>query len=156
LTLVPGGVALESVSTSWAVFFGAWQYLYTPDTPPDEIDAADDHADLHGVGLFARFGFADPDANPINWSASVGLGGRGLLPGRGDDTFGAGYYYTDVQDTRGFTLLGLRSSAQGIEAYYSFAITPAMNATLDIQWIEEGFTAIDAATVLGVRLDVEF
>jgi porin len=156
LTLVPGGAGPEMVSHSWAGFWGAWQYLYTPDAPAATIDASDNRADMRGLGLFARFGFADPDANPINWSASVGLGGRGLVPGRDDDTFGVGYYYTDIQNSRPFALLGLPSSSQGCEAFYNIAIKPAIGLTLDLQWIDEGLTGTDAATILGLRLDVQF
>ncbi|MCC6678695.1 MAG: carbohydrate porin [Phycisphaerales bacterium] len=156
LTLTPGGVGVETVNDSWAVFCGAWQYLYSPDPPPDELDAFDDRADLRGVGLFARAGLADPDANPVHWSASIGVGGRGLFPGREDDTFGAGYYYTELQDVRAFSLIGLPSSAQGLEAYYNIAITPAVGLTLDVQRVDEGFVGFDPATILGVRLEVTF
>ncbi len=157
LTLIPGGVSVETVSDSWAVFCGAWQYVFTPDAPPaDELDASDSHADLRGLGVFARFGFADPDANPVKWSASAGVGGRGLIPGRDGDTFGAGYYYTDVQNPRAFSLLGLPSSGQGFEAFYNIALTPAVGLTLDLQWVDGGLAGADAATVLGLRLDIAF
>jgi porin len=156
LTLIPGGVSLDTVSDSWAAFWGVWQYLCTPDSPPDEIDASDARADIRGVGLFARIGFADPDANPVNWSASMGLGGRGMIPGRDEDAFGVGYYYTDVQDSAAFSLLGLPSSSQGVEAFYNIALTPAVGLTVDVQWVDEGVTDTEAATVLGVRLDMNF
>jgi porin len=157
LTLIPGGgVGLPTVSDSWAVFWGGWQYLYTPDEAPEEIDASDDHADIRGLGLFARFGFADRDTNPVHWSASIGLGGRGILPGRDNDSFGVGYYYTDVQNSPVFTALRLASSTQGFEAYYDIAITPATNLTLDIQWVDGGLPNTNAATVVGVRLNVNF
>jgi porin len=49
-----------------------------------------------GIGLFARLGFADEQTNPIEWAVSGGIGGRGLVPGRHNDTFGLGYYYDSV------------------------------------------------------------
>jgi porin len=159
LTLIPdGGVSVETVSDSWAVFFGGWQYLLTldPSSPSDEVDASDGRVDLRGLGLFARLGFADPDANPVKWSASAGVGGRGLVPGRCSDTFGVGYYYTDVQSPRAFSVLALPSSGQGFEAFYNVALTPAVGLTLDVQWVEGGLGGADAATVLGLRLDITF
>jgi porin len=154
--LIPPEPALQTVDHSWAFFAGAWQYLYTPDSPPDEIDAGDDRADLRGVGLFARLGFADPDANPVDWSASVGIGGRGLIPGREGDSFGAAYYHTRTQAPRGFALLGLNDTGQGLEAYYNIAVTPAVGLTLDVQWIDEGLESNNPATVIGARLHVDF
>jgi hypothetical protein len=156
LSLFSGGASIETVHDSWAVFAGAWQYLYTPDKPPDHIDAGDDRADLHGLGVFARIGFADPNANPVDWSASVGIGGRGLIPGRDGDSWGAAYYYTRTQAPRGFTLLGLNRTGQGFEAYYNIAVTPAVGLTFDAQWIDEGLKSKDPATVLGARLHVNF
>ena len=47
-------------------------------------------------------GFADDDTNPIDLSISGGIGGRGLVPGRDDDTFGLGLSYADF-DTNGRT-----------------------------------------------------
>lgn len=156
LSLISGGNGIETVSDSWAVFMGAWQYIYAPDGSDAEIDAWDRRADLKGLGLFTRLGFADPDANPVNWSASVGLGGRGGIAARDDDTFGVGYYYTDIENSKAFSMLGLASSTQGLEMYYNIAITPAAGLTLDIQCVEEGFETRDAATVVGMRLDLEF
>ena len=43
-----------------------------------------------------RFGVADKDTNPIEWSASVGVGGRGVIPSRDDDTFGVGASTTTI------------------------------------------------------------
>lgn len=156
LTLIPGGVGVETLRDSWAVFFGGWQYLWTPDEVADQIDAADGKVDLKGLGVFARLGFADEDSNPARWSISAGLGGRGVIPGRDDDSLGAGYYYTDVQNGGVFSRLGLPSSAQGIEAYYSVALTPAVALTFDMQWVDGTLEQQDPATVVGVRLDISF
>ena len=35
--------------------------------------------DRQGVGLFARFGFADQDTNTIEWTANGGVGGKGII-----------------------------------------------------------------------------
>jgi porin len=50
--------------------------------------------DHKGVGIFARFGVVDMETNPVRWSGSFGVGGRGLIPTRDDDFYGIGYHYT--------------------------------------------------------------
>jgi carbohydrate-selective porin OprB len=45
-----------------------------------------------GVGIFGRIGFADNKTSPIERFYSLGVGGKGLIPGRERDTFGVGYY----------------------------------------------------------------
>jgi porin len=154
LTLLPTGVALESKSTSWAVYGSAWQYLYTSDTVPGKIDLANMRADLRGFGLFARLGFADPTTNPIEWSASIGLGGRALLPRRENDTWGVGYYYSRLRNLR--QVLNVDNASAGVEAYYNVALTPAAGLTFDFQWVDGATNGTNPATLLGARLDIRF
>lgn len=75
-----------------------------------------------------------PDADPANWStnwsASFGLGGRGLIPGRGDDICGL--------------------------AYYNLALTPSVGLTCDAQWIDGVVRNDEPAVVLGMRLNIDF
>lgn len=157
LQLIPGaGVALPSESESWYVYASMWQYLYTPDATPARINAADGRPDLRGIGLFARFGYADEDTNPLKWTASVGIGGRGMIPGRDEDTFGIGYVFTEIENLRGSVLLGIEESAQVIEAFYNIAVTPSVNLTLDAQWVDGGSVDIEEAIVLGARLNIRF
>jgi porin len=40
--------------------------------------------------MFFRFGMGDKDTNPVDWDLKIGLGGRGLFPGRANDTYGIG------------------------------------------------------------------
>jgi hypothetical protein len=46
----------------------------------------------------------------------------------------------------------VENSAQGFEAFYHVAITPALRLTLDIQVVKPGSLGADTATVLGLRL----
>jgi porin len=157
LQLIPGaGLQLPRESDSWYVYASLWQYLYTPDEAPARINQADGRPDLRGIGLFARFGFADEDTNPIKWTASIGIGGRGMIPGRDEDTFGLGYVFTELENLRASVALGIEDSTQAIEAYYNIAVTPSLNVTLDVQWIDGGSTAIDEAVVLGARANLRF
>lgn len=63
------------------------QYLYLV---PESKD--------RGIGVFGRFGVGDRDVNPIEAFYSIGIGGKGLIPMRENDTFGVGYYYTALSD----------------------------------------------------------
>lgn len=160
LIFTPGqGLSPSKEDDAWCVYTSAWQYLYAPDIKAGEdgkIDLANGKADHRGLGLFGRFGFADQDVNPVEWAASLGLGGRGLIPGREGDTFGVGYFYSEVQSLRVSSIIGLEDSTCGIEAFYNIALTPAAGLTFDIQWIDGGFSNIEPSTVVGLRLDLRF
>ena len=58
---------------TWATYWSAWQYLFTPQTEKRPIGLLDGQADQKGIGLFARFGYADKDTNPVEWAVSGGL-----------------------------------------------------------------------------------
>ncbi|MBW2269314.1 MAG: carbohydrate porin [Deltaproteobacteria bacterium] len=88
-----------------------------------------------GLGLFARFGYADPDVNRIEWFWSVGFQYLGLLPRRGEDALGMGMYqtigsrhYRDAVDPR------FRKET-GIELYYRISPYPWLALTPDLQYI---------------------
>ena len=70
---------------SWSVFANFDQYFYVEDAESRQ-----------GIGLFGRFGLSDGDPNILHHFYSIGLGGKGVIPGRDEDTFGIGYYYADI------------------------------------------------------------
>ena len=105
--------------------------------------------------MFARFGFADEDTNPVQLNISAGVGGRGLVPGRDDDTFGIGFIYTDI-DAGIFTTLGLTDDVYGFEAFYNVAVGPGVQLGLDAQVIDQGLAGVDSATIFGARLNIRF
>lgn len=153
----PGeGLVKPTEDDTWAVFWSAWQYLWVKDPGEALINAADGMQDHKGVGLFARLGFADQSTNPLEWTASGGIGGRGIIPSRDFDTFGAGYFYSSIQTTRLNGLVGIKDQAQGFEAYYSLAITPAARLTLDAQAVQAPSSKTDTAVILGARLGLKF
>jgi porin len=145
---------------SWCVYYNFDQYLYEPKKG-------------QGIGVFGKFGATDGKANPIHHFYSIGIGGKGAIPGRPLDQFGIGYYYMDLSHPK---LTGIISEKflrdeYGVEAYYNFAITPWMKLTPDIQIIRPAKSklsvssgpppvinkaSIDTATVLGLRLQVVF
>jgi porin len=153
----PGqGIVVPTQDDTWAFYWSGWQYLSAEGQAPKNVDLADGRADMQGVGVFARVGFADEDTNPVEVAISGGIGGRGVIPRRDDDTFGVGYYYSRLQSTRLTGLVGLTEHVQGFEAYYDFALTPATHLTLDAQVVEPVDTTFDTAVVVGARFGVMF
>lgn len=157
LIFQPGeGFSIPSENSTWAAFWSGWQYLFTCETERRPINLLDGRPDEKGVGLFARFGVADKDTNPVEWAISGGVGGRGILPTRDNDTFGIGYYYNRIQTTRLSSVLGVENSAQGFECFYNIAITPAAQVTLDVQVVDSVSSNVSTATVLGMRARLTF
>lgn len=153
----PGvGFVVPTKSSSWAVMWSGWQYLFTEDEQKGPIDLGHGPPDVQGFGLFSRVGFADKDTNPTEWSVSGGIGGQGIIPGRDHDRFGIGYYYSSFQTGRFDALSGVGESGQGFEAYYQLALTPAAQLTFDIQTIDSFQPNTDAAVILGARLMLNF
>jgi porin len=155
-TISPEGVLLVGEDNTWAAYWSGWQYLFTLDEVPDRIDVSDGRADLRGIGLFARFGLADDDTNPIAWSFSTGVGGRGLVPGRDDDTFGLAFAYSDIDRGPFAAILGFDEDAYGFEAFHNFALAAGVALTLDAQVINPAVDGVNTATILGARLNIRF
>jgi len=156
-TFVPGeGIVPPTSSSTWTLFWSGWQYLYTEEEAKGPIDLLDGKPDLQGIGVFWRLGFADKDTNPVEWSFSAGLGGRGLIPRRDNDTFGFGYFYTSIVKARLSTILGIDDHTQGFEFFYNLAVTPAAQVTFDLQLIDPAASTLDTAVILGVRLYLLF
>ena len=156
--LVPAEPANRS-SSSWAMTYAFDQYLWQPDGNPH-----------HGIGVFFAFGASDGNPNPIEYSLLSGLGGKGVVPGRPDDTFGVAFARTQVSSAflpflRQQLNLGLQHE-DAVEMYYNISVTQWLNVTADLQIInpalkraqnELGKLAnVDTAVVAGARLRVRF
>lgn len=149
-----GEASWESKSESWALAWNGWQYLYLENNS-SVVDPGNGRQDLEGLGLFAQVGIADEDTNPITWSFSIGLSGRGTIPGRDADTWGVGYFYNDLQDLDR-DLLQLENATSGLEFYYDISLFGYAFLTLDAQWNKSAFRSIEDSTIIGVRLNVSF
>lgn len=158
--LVEGPIPVPNIQKedkAWVLYANAWQYLWTAEPAGDTlIDTQNHETDLAGIGLFLRAGTADEDVNPVKWSVSVGLGGKGIIPGRQDDSFGAGYFHTRLRDNNLKNALRLEDESQGFEVYYNVALTPASQLSLDCQVLDSPIENVDTAVVLGMRLHTTF
>jgi porin len=156
--LVPVRAANREDST-WAVLYGFEQYLWHPGGDTSR-----------GIGIFFNFGVTDGEANPVKYSYNMGIGGKGVVPGRPRDTFGIGWARTEFSDDflpflRQQLGLGLERE-DAIEIFYNAAITSWLNATLDLQVIEPALRKTlsssgrlkdaETAVVAGLRLYVRF
>jgi porin len=156
--LIPTQPANRSDS-SWSMSYGFDQYFWQPDGDPK-----------HGIGVFFNFGASDGDPNPIKYAFLAGVGGKGVIPGRADDTFGVGFARTQFSSDfipflRQALNLGLQHE-DAVEMYYNAALTPWLNAIADLQIVNPGLqralnsnmqlTNIDTAVVAGLRLRVRF
>lgn len=90
-----------------------------------------------GLGIYLKAAIADGNPNPIQGSVVAGVAGHGIIPGRPLDVFGLGYYYydfsNDLQDATA-PLIEFQDE-QGLEMFYSLAVTPWFRLTADLQWI---------------------
>jgi len=159
--------AFEGKKGSWNVYYNFDQYLYEPKKDSGE-----------GIGIFARFGASDGNPNFMHFFYSLGVGGKGVIPRRGNDRYGLGFYFIDVSNP---SLQGVFRNAKllrdeyGFEAFYNIAITPWLQLTPDIQIVrgaqKNKFTlgsgplgvpfiaskrSIGTATIVGLRLKMVF
>jgi porin len=164
LRFIIDSVPIQQKDNSWSFYYNFDQYLYETKKGSGQ-----------GFGLFGRFGASDGNPNPVHYFYSIGVGGKGIIPGRPLDSFGMGYYYMSVSQPKVTGLLATReffADEQGFETYYDFAVTPWMKLTPDIQVIDPAQqnafsilagtppvisrTGISTATVIGLRLQVIF
>ncbi len=116
----------------------------------------DGRADHRGWGVFLMAGLADEDTNPVQWSIAGGVGGRGLMASRPNDSFGIGYFIIDVKDGVVANLIGLKSTEQGVEIYYEAELTPWFHVTPDLQIVDPGLSASETVVILGLRGNISF
>jgi porin len=119
--------------------------------------------------MFFNFGASDGKANPLKYSFNVGIGGKGVVPGRPHDTFGVGWARTQFSDNflpflRRELDLGL-DQEDAVEMYYNASLTRWLNMSLDLQVIDPGLKKtlgssglrnVDTVVVGGVRMYIRF
>ena len=112
-----------------------------------------------GWGVFMKAAIADGNPNYVQNSLIAGIGGTGLFPGRERDNFGLGYYYYDLSDALQDSLNPTRErfgDEQGIELYYSYAVTPWFHVTADLQYIDPPRGINKNAFIAGLRANLRF
>lgn len=133
---------------SWFLGASLQQYLVQSSENPAE-----------GWGVFGQVGISDGNPNPIEWSAILGVGGTSFLPGRNLDRWGVGYFrYSLSSDLRdGLASIGVDlRDEQGIEAFYSVAVTPWFSVTGDLQVVQPAILDAPTAVTTAIRTKIVF
>jgi len=109
-------------------------------------------------------------ANPVRYAYNVGIGGKGIVPGRPQDSFGIGWAHTQLSGNfvpflRQRLDLGLEKE-DAIDMYYNASITKWLTATLDLQIISPALKKtlgsarqledVNTSVVAGLRLYARF
>jgi porin len=151
---------LNKESETWAAVYSFEQFLWQPAGEPK-----------NGIGMFFSAGVSDGKANPIKNSYSLGLVGKGVVPGRPRDNFGIGWARAKFSDDfvpflRDRFDLGL-DHEDVVELYYNAAVTPWMSVSPSLQVISPalnktfdaasgGFKDLKTTYLLGVRVGIRF
>lgn len=141
-------VPIARQDDSWSLYYNFDQFLFVDKNDPKR-----------GWGLFGRAGIADEDTNPIGWFLSGGVGGNSMIPGRQDDTFGAGFYYSGTSSKLAPVLsaaLGGIGDGYGTELFYNIAVTKWFSLTGDAQFLTPAREPVDSSVLLGMRGVVSF
>lgn len=145
---VPGvGIVAPTETGSWSFTYILEQTLW-----------ACRHKNNRSIGLLSGWGVADPKTSPYGWVGNIGLQGKGILQGRQQDSMGVSYFYTGLSDDFKALVnpplpLG---NLQGVELYYNAAVTPWLNLTADLQFVEPSLETQDTAVVFGLRAKMDF
>jgi carbohydrate-selective porin OprB len=123
------------------LYLGVAQELYR------EPDGAD-----RGLGVFARYGYADQSVDGIQHYWSLGVQYRGLIPGREYDTLSMGWAQVFPRE------FSFAAASEGVlELYYRARLTPWLHISPHLQYIEDpGTSDADDALTLGIRRQVTF
>jgi porin len=159
LGLPPTAQPLNMEDETWAAVYSFEQFLWQPKGDP-----------RHGIGMFFSAGISDGKANPIKYSYSLGLVGKGVVPGRPRDDFGIGWARTEFSDDfvpylRSTFGLGL-DHEDAVEIYYNASVTPWLSVGPSLQIISTAlnkaldssgtFQDLDTTYIAGVRVGIRF
>lgn len=147
-TVIPGqGLTAGTQTGSWTA-----SYIF------DQVVWADCCNENRNVRLMSNWMIADGDPNFYRWSSNVTLQANGLIPGREQDTMGAGYFFNELSSNFKqlvSPVIGVRNT-QGVELYYNAALTPWFHLTADLQVLEDANLADKTTVMPGLRANLRF
>ena len=129
------------------------------------------------VGVFARLSGSPGDRNLISFYADAGVTGKGIVPGRPDDTAGVSFAYSQISPAAQRTdrleraALGvpypIRSNELLFEASYQYQVVPGFTVQPDVQYVVRPgggipnpdsvtFKPIPDAAIFGMRATVQY
>ncbi len=112
--------------------------------------------DSQGLGTFLRYGYADASRNDITNFWSIGFQYQGLLEGRDEDIFGAGFAQGAFSDAASTTYTQDHESV--FELYYNVKVARWVNISPSMQYITNPGSngAATDAVVVGLRAQMMF
>lgn len=111
-----------------------------------------------GLGLTVKAAVADGNPNVIQRSLTAGIAGHGMIASRPDDSFGLGgfiYNFSNVLQSTVEPLADFNDEA-GLETWYSFAVTPWLKVTADMQIIDPARGDRPTALLGALRTNIAF
>jgi porin len=162
-----GGIYTTKSGVDYASISGSLQSGIVPSTKEGSYSVGFEfshllHADpadpRKGWGVNVKGAVSDGNPNYVQRSLILGIAGTGLIPGRERDSFGLGYFYYNLSDDLQDALSpnGRLGDEQGLSAFYSYAVTPWLYLSADLQYIEPPRTGLKNAFVAGVRANIRF
>jgi porin len=145
--LLPPDIEGGTRPGSYAIAFQFTHLLHQlPDNPRE------------GWGIYFRGLIADGNPNPIQGAVVAGIGGRGLFADRPQDRFGLGAFYWNFSNDLQSTVDPIIDfgNEYGLEAYYSYAMTPWLSMTGNVQYINPANQDFNDALFLGLRVGIRF
>jgi len=109
-------------------------------------------------GFYIKTAIADGNPNYVRSSVIAGIGGRALFFGRPQDSFGLGAFRYNLSDVLQSSLSSntkFRDEA-GIEAFYSYAVTPWLYVGADLQYIKPASGSFKNALIPALRTQIRF
>ncbi len=142
---------------NWLIGFSANQYFYVPKQPTKkEVQATPFILQPEGIGAFLRFHYAPEDRNVFNTFVSGGITGRGVIPSRPLDRYGVGFYALFQSEELQPTFIDLIEDEWGMEVFYNIALTPWLQFSPSVQYIDSGQVGVDHSVVVTTRLQLYF
>jgi porin len=122
----------------------------------DQLVWRPDATGVRGIGVFAQYGYADPDVSVIEHYAGIGATWTGPFGDRLDDACGIGVAWARFRDVRND---GVRGGGEiAIEVFYTLQVTPWLRVKPDLQYIHDpsGDPTIADALVATLRVAIDF
>jgi porin len=138
-------VTLDKGEDSWSLMYNMHQYVYT-----------EQEDETQGFGFFGRLGTADDKTNPVANFYGAGLGGKGTIHGRDNDTWGVGYFYMQLSKEFGRAIEQNFGDAQGLEVFYNIELTKSVHISPDFQVLEPSSDHVDRTYIAGMRAKIDF
>ncbi len=108
--------------------------------------------------FYFKGAIADGNPNYVKASVIAGIGGRALLFGRPQDSFGLGAFYYNLSDElqdSAFPSVDFQNES-AVEAYYNCAATPWLYIGADVQYVNPARGGNELALVAALRTQIRF